>query len=176
MQNLASKDNKLVRNFAMKNDKKDEFFHSSAYGTAQNAGNIGSASTGMTMAERKRIEERRKFVQKYNTSSLFEETLNVRHANKVATVDSEQPATETFDVRTHNRENVVGDADGNVRTSFGRTPGNGDGTIGIGGGVGKPGERSGFSGYTPFKTGGPSAPSRPSPAASFRADIKPSFK
>ena len=174
MQNLASKDNKLVREFAMKNDKKDEFFHSSAYGTAQNAGNIGSASTGMTMAERKRIEERRKFVQKYNTSALFEETLNVRHANKVATADSAQPVEETFEVRTHNRENVVGDANGNVRTSYGRTPGNG--TIGIGGGVGKPGERSGSSGYTPFKTGGPSAPSRPSPAAGFRADIKPSFK
>lgn len=173
MRQLVDDKNKLAREFAMKNDKKDEFFHSSAYGSAQNEGSIGSASTGLTMDERKAIEEKRKFVQKYNNSKIFESTYNLRHAKKYV------PRTEggenaLFDNRQHNRENVVGDANGNVRTSYGRTAGSGDqNAIGIGGMAGKPGEHPG-SGYIPFKTGA-SAPSRPS-APSFSAGIKPTFK
>ena len=167
MQNLAPSDNKLVREFAMKNDKKDEFFHSSSYGSAQNSGSIGTASTGMTMAERKAIEEKRKFVQKYNNSKIFESTYGLRHAKKYV------PRTEggknaLFDANvehTANRTNVTGDANGNVRTSYGRSAGE------IGG---KPGERMGNS-YTPFSTGA-STPAKPSPAAGFSAGIKPSFK
>ena len=175
MQNLASKDNKLVREFAMKNDKKDEFFHSSSYGSAQNSGNIGTASVGMTMEERKAIEEKRKFVQKYNNSKIFESTLGLRHAKKF-TPRTEGGANALFDStaeRTGTRVNTSGDAEGNVRTGYGRT--SSDGVVGIGGGSGKPGERSG-GGYVPFKTGGSSAPSRPSAAAGFSANIKPSFK
>ena len=173
MQNLAPTDNKLVREFAMKNDKKEEMFHSSSYGMAQNADNIGTASTGLTMAERQAIEEKRKFVQKYNNSKIFESTYSLRHAKKYV------PRTEggenaLFDsTRTHNREDVTGDANGNVRTGFGRTTS--DDVVGIGGGAGKPNERTAGSGFTPFKTGG-SAPSGPSSAPRFSANIKPSFK
>ena len=173
MQNLASKDNKLVREFAMKNDKKDEFFHSSSYGSAQNAGGIGTAAVGMTMEERKAIEAKRKFVQKYNNSKIFESTLGLRHAKKF-TPRTEGGANSLFDSnaeRTANRVNTTGDAEGNVRTSYGRTSGD---TVGIGGMTGKPGERTGGSGYTPFKTGGP-ASSRPT-SPNFSAGIKPSFK
>lgn len=176
MQNLAPNDNKLVREFAMKNDKKSEIFHSNTYALAQNGNNIGTASTGMTMAERKAIEEKRKFVQKYNNSKIFESTFGLRHAKKFVprTEGGKNALFDSSSVeRTSNRTNTAGDADGNVRTSFGRTS-SGD-IIGIGGGSGKPGERS-SGGYTPFKTGG-SAPSRPSgPAAGFSANIKPSFK
>ena len=72
MRELVDDKNKLVREFAMKHDEKKDFFHSSAYGTAQNEGNIGSASTGLTMDERKAIEEKRKFVKKYNNSKIFD--------------------------------------------------------------------------------------------------------
>ena len=174
MRQLVDDKNKLAREFAMKNDKKDEFFHSSAYGSSQNEGNIGTASTGLTMEERKAIEEQRKFVKKYNNSKIFESTFNLRHAKKFV------PRTEggenaLFDNRQHNRENVIGDANGNVRTSYGRTAGSGDANaIGIGGMAGKPGERK-VGGFTPYKTGGGSAPARPS-GPSFSAGIKPSFK
>ena len=171
MQNLASKDNKLVREFAMRNDKKDEFFHSSSYGSAQNEGNIGTASVGMTMEERKAIEEKRKYVQKYNNSKIFESTLGLRHAKKF-TPRTEGGANALFNAnaeRTGSRVNTSGGAEGNVRQSYGRSTGD---VVGIGGA--STGDRS--SGYTPYKTGGGSAPSRPSAAAGFSANIKPSFK
>ena len=167
MRSLAPNDNKLVRNFVTRNDKKDDFFHSSSYGTAQNSGSIGTASTGMTMAERQAIEEKRKYVQKYNNSKIFESTFGLRHARKY-TPRTEGGENALFNISTERdatRTNVVGDADGNVRTSFGRSAGD------IGG---KPGEHNGNS-YTPFKTGG-SAPSKPSTGPNFSAGIKPSFK
>ena len=170
MRSLAPNDNRLVRDFATKNDKKDEFFHSSSYATAQNAGNIGTASTGLTMEERKAIEAKRKFVQKYNNSKIFESTFGLRHAKKYiprteggqnALYDRNEPVE-----RTANRMNVTGDANGNVRQSFGRSAGD------IGG---KPGEKSGNS-YTPFSTGSAPKPSKPSISAGFSANIKPKFR
>ena len=142
------------------NDKKDDFFHSTSYGSAQNEGNIGTASTGLTMAEREAIDAKRKFVQKYNESSLVGETFSLRHA-KAYNPDAEVAAPAPI---KHNRTNVEGDANGNVRTGFGRISDNDNNVIGIGGrGAKKPGERSG---YTPFKSGSaPSAPARPSATA-----------
>ena len=171
MNSMYPTDNKLVRNIAMKNDKKDDFFHSTSYGSAQNEGNIGTASTGLTMAEREAIDAKRKFVQKYNESSLVGETFSLRHA-KAYNPDAEVAAPAPI---KHNRTNVEGDANGNVRTGFGRISDNDNNVIGIGGrGAKKPGERSG---YTPFKSGSaPSAPARPSATAGFSPNIKPSFK
>ena len=168
MRSLAPSDNKLVREFATKNAKKDEFFHSSSYGTAQNAGNIGTASTGLTMEERKAIEAKRKFVQKYNNSKIFSSTFGIRHAKKFVprTEGGENALYDQTIERTANRTNTSGDADGNVRQSYGRSAGE------IGG---KPGEKSGNS-YTPFGTSSSPAPSKPSPAAGFSANIKPKFR
>lgn len=173
MHGLAPSDNKLVRNFATKNDKKEEFFHSSSYGMAQNAGNIGTASTGLTMEERKAIEAKRKFVQKYNNSKIFESTFALRHAKKFIPRTEggenalyDQTKTEADVERTANRVNITGDAEGNVRQSYGRSAGD------IGG---KPGEKSGNS-YTPFSTGSAPKPAKPSPAAGFSANIKPNFR
>ena len=166
MRELVDDKNKLVREFTLKNDKKDEYFHSTTYASAQNGGNIGTSSTGLTMDERKAIEEKRKFVKKYNNSKIFESTYSLRHAKK-------------YVPRTEGGENALFDS----RAGYGRSAGSGPSqesvaeVVGIGGGLrGKPGERMGGSGYTPFKTGGASAPSRPSPAASFGSSIKPSFK
>ena len=169
MRELVDDKNKLVREFATKNDKKDEFFHSTTYASAQNGGNIGTSSTGLTMDERKAIEEKRKFVKKYNNSKIFESTYSLRHAKK-------------YVPRTEGGENALFDA--RAEHAYGRSAGSGPDAerlaevVGIGGGLkGKPGERKGGSGYTPFKTGGGApAPSRPSPAASFGPSIKPSFK
>ena len=143
MNTINPSDNKIVRDFAMKNDKKEEFFHTSGYAEAQNGANIGTASTGLTMAERKAIEEKRKFVSKYNDSKMFAETLSLRHAKKY---DPNTAAPATY-AASHNRTDVVGDAHGNVRTSYGRT-------------AGKPGETMGNS-YVPYKTGSSSGPSKP---------------
>ena len=171
MNSMYPNDNKLVRSFAMKNDEKSEFFHSSTYGTTQNGENIGTASTGLTMEERDAIEAKRKFVQKYNESSLVGETFSLRHA-KAYNPEAVEAAPAQI---PHNRENTEGDANGNVRTGFGRSTGKEDNVIGIGGrGTRKPGEGSG---YTPFKSGSaPAAPSRPSPAAGFTPSFKPNFK
>ena len=169
MRDLTNSGDKFVRDIAMKHDKKDEFFHSSSYGSAQNGGNIGTASTGLTMEERKAIEEKRKYVTKYNESQLFSGTFSLRHAKKYNPNAQNTPAQ-----IAHNRENTTGDASGNVRQSFGRTTGGDEIGIGNSATAKKPGEASG---YTPFKSSSaPSAPSRPSPAASFSANIKPSFK
>ena len=171
MNSMYPNDNKLVRGFAMKNDEKSEFFHSSTYGTTQNGENIGTASTGLTMEEREAIEAKRKFVQKYNESSLVGDTFSLRHAKAYNPEAAEAAPLQI----AHNRENSEGDASGNVRKSFGRTTGKEDNAIGIGGsrGTRKPGEGSG---YTPFKSGAASAPSAPSSASRFAPSIKPTFK
>lgn len=170
MRELVDDKNKLIREFATKNDKKDEFFHSTTYASAQNAGNIGTSSTGLTMEERKAIEEKRKFVKKYNNSKIFESTYSLRHAKK-------------YVPRTEGGENALFDA--RAEHAYGRSAGSGPDAerlaevVGIGGGIkgSKPGERTGGSGYTPFKTGGGApVPSRPSPAAGFGPSIKPNFK
>ena len=64
MNQQSLNNNKIARNFTIKEDQRDDFFHSSGYGAAQNSGNIGTASTGLTMSERKNIEEKRQFVKK----------------------------------------------------------------------------------------------------------------
>lgn len=79
---FSTNDNKLIRNFVMKSDKKDDFFHSSAFGASQNTGNIGTASSGMTMSERNKIEERRKYIQKYNNSKIFDSAYNLQRAKQ----------------------------------------------------------------------------------------------
>lgn len=129
------KDNKLVRTFVMKKDKKEEFFHTSGYADAQNAEHIGTASTGLTMEERKAIEDKRKFVQKYNNSKIFSSTFAIRHAKKY-TPRTEGGANAIFG-ESHNRMNSEGDANGNVRIGFGRTSGGSVNSIGeIGGASG----------------------------------------
>ena len=65
MNSLSPNNNKIARNFTIKADQRNDFFHSSGYGATQNSGNIGTASSGLSMADRKALEEKRQFVQKY---------------------------------------------------------------------------------------------------------------
>ncbi len=197
MRSLTPQDNRLARKFTMKNNQKDEYFHSSSYGSAQNSGNIGTASVGLTMEERKAIESKRQFVAKYNESNLFESTFSVRHAKKF---DPNATANVPQSSIPHNRENTMGDADGNVRTSFGRTAGNKENVIGIGGNNTVKRHESSVKNST--STGQPQAqvrndsgaaaprlsssplssptsthvPPRPSPASNLRPSFKPTFR
>lgn len=149
--NITSpKDNKLVRKFVMKSDKKEEFFHTSGYADAQNADHIGTASTGLTMEERKAIEDKRKFVQGYNNSKIFSSTFALRHAKKY-TPRTEGGRNAIFG-ESHNRMNSEGDANGNVRVGFGRTAGgsvNGIGSLNGPSGAGQVRGIGQAGGYSP---------------------------
>ena len=119
-------DNKLQRKFDVEKAEKSEIFHSNGAAEAQNKG-IGTASVGLTMAERKAIEEKRKFVQKYNNSKIFSSTYGLRHAKKYVP-RTEGGANALFDSGSSLKQNVDGDAHGNVRGSFGRSEGNSEAT------------------------------------------------
>lgn len=68
--NFAMNDQSLSRSFSVREDKRDEFFHSSTYAGAQNAGRIGAAANGKSIAERQDLNENRQFVRGYENASL----------------------------------------------------------------------------------------------------------
>lgn len=151
-ENVAS--DKILRDYVMKDQNKAEIFHSSGYGEAQNGEHIGTSSTGLSMAERKALEEKRQFIAKYNNSGMFSEGFSNR-----------QRSVRKFNTSSNSgiRTDRVGDANGNVRGSYGRTEGMpGDSKVK---------KLGGTDGYTPFKTG-----STPSSRPTSFASIKPSFK
>ena len=67
---FALNDQELARSFSLRDDKREEFFHSSGYVDAQNSGKIGVASFGKTVAERQDLNENRRFVREYENASL----------------------------------------------------------------------------------------------------------
>ena len=122
MLNRLVKDNKFLRDFDVEKAEKSEIFHSNGAAKVGNKG-LGTMSVELTMAERKAIEEKRKLVQKYNNSKIFSSTWGLRHAKKYV------PRTEGGANALYGSnlsKNEEGDASGNVRTNYGRTPGNGD--------------------------------------------------
>lgn len=206
MNSLSPNNNKIARNFTIKADQRNDFFHSSGYGATQNSGNIGTASSGLSMSERKALEEKRQFVQKYGNSKLVGSTLNLRHSQSYDPASANSaPASANFST-TSNSSNAAGSATGaTIKTTAG-TPvgigGSGSATsvggannaVGIGGTNNAVGIGSANNGYSPYRTGGgnaqttsargfgarlnPAAASRPasSPARSFTPNIKPTFK
>jgi len=68
--NFAMNDQSLARSFSVRDEDRDDFFHSSGYAGAQNEGRIGAASRGMTVEERQELSENRKFVRGYDTDLL----------------------------------------------------------------------------------------------------------
>lgn len=194
---LSPNNNKIARNFTIKADQRNDFFHSSGYGATQNSGNIGTASSGLSMAERKALEEKRQFVQKYGNSKLVGSTLNLRHSQSYDPTSANSAPTSANFSATSSSSNAAGSATGaTIKTTAG-TP------VGIGGSgsatsVGSTNNAVGIgstsNGYSPYRTGGgnaqtnsargfgarlnPAAASRPasSPARSFTPNIKPTFK
>ena len=67
---FALNDQELTRSFSLRDDRREEFFHSSGYADTQNSGKIGAASFGKTVAERQDLNENRRFVRGYENASL----------------------------------------------------------------------------------------------------------
>lgn len=59
--------------------ERGQVFHSSGYAQVQNGGSFGAAS-GESFAERRAVDERRRFVQGYNNARIMRGTYAVRRA------------------------------------------------------------------------------------------------
>lgn len=206
MNSLSPNNNKIARNFTIKADQRNDFFHSSGYGATQNSGNIGTASSDLSMSERRALEEKRQFVQKYGNSKLVGSTLNLRHSQSYDPASANSaPASANFST-TSSSSNTAGSATGaTIKTTAGTPAGvSGSGSAtSVGGtnnavGIGVTNNAIGIgganNGYSPYRTGGgnaqttstrgfgarlnPAAAPRPvsSPARSFTPNIKPTFK
>ena len=197
MNSLSLNNNKIARNFTMKADQRNDFFHSSGYGATQNSGNIGTASSGLSMAERRALEEKRQFVQKYGNSKLVGSTLNLRHSQSYDPTSANSAPTSANFSATSSSPNVTSSATGAAAKTTAGTPagvsGSGSATS-VGGANNAVGIGSANNGYSPYRTGGgnaqtnsargfgtrlnPAATPRPasSPARSFTPNIKPTFK
>lgn len=79
--NFAMNDQSLARSFSVRDEDRDDFFHSSGYAGAQNEGRIGTASRGMTVEERQELSENRKFVRGYENASLAAQVASARERN-----------------------------------------------------------------------------------------------
>ena len=79
--NFAMNDQSLARSFSVRDEDRDDFFHSSGYAGAQNEGRIGAASRGMTVEERQELSENRKFVRGYENASLAAQVASARERN-----------------------------------------------------------------------------------------------
>ena len=79
--NFAMNDQSLARSFSVRDEDRDDFFHSSGYAGAQNEGRIGAASRGMTVEERQELSETRKFIRGYENASLAAQVASARERN-----------------------------------------------------------------------------------------------
>lgn len=73
-------DNRLMRKFTIKEDKREEFFHSSGYAQVQNGSGIGSGGVDMSLEARKALEEQRKYIKGYNNSKILQGAYGVQRA------------------------------------------------------------------------------------------------
>lgn len=74
---------KLLVKYAMKNDKKEEIFHSSGYARSQSGANFGAAA-GDTLNTRNDLNTHRKYVKSYKDSRLTNEYLGFERAKSMA--------------------------------------------------------------------------------------------
>lgn len=79
--NFAMNDQSLARSFSVRDEDRDNFFHSSGYAETQNEGRIGAASRGMTVEEHQELSENRKFVRGYENASLAAQVASARERN-----------------------------------------------------------------------------------------------
>lgn len=197
MNSLSPNNNKIARNFTIKADQRNDFFHSSGYGATQNSGNIGTASSGLSMAERKALEEKRQFVQKYGNSKLVGSTLNLRHSQSYDPASANSTTASANFSTTSSSPNATSSATGAAAKTTAGTPAGVDGSgsaTSVGGANNAVGIGGANNGYSPYRTGGgnaqttstrgfgarlnPAAVSRPvsNPTRSFAPNIKPTFK
>lgn len=167
MNQQSLNNNKIARNFTIKEDQRDDFFHSSGYGAAQNSGNIGTASTGLTMSERKNIEEKRQFVKKYNNSQIFSSTLNLRHSKPYVPANSSSSSNSNY---TNTGGEYTASASSSAAAPSANTRSNTRDFAGSGNSIGS------SKSFTPYRTGGSATSGVPRPSRSFTPNIKPNFK
>ena len=79
--NFAMNDQSLARSFSVRDEDRDDFFHSSGYAETQNEGRIGAASRGMTVEERQELSENRRFIRGYENASLAAQVASARERN-----------------------------------------------------------------------------------------------
>lgn len=78
---LMNKGSKLVAEYGMKHDRRENMMHSSGFATAQSGVNLGAAA-GETFAERQALDEKRKFVRRYSNSRIMNEFYGPERARK----------------------------------------------------------------------------------------------
>lgn len=77
----------------VKKDKKENIFHSSSYGRAQNGTVMGAASTE-TFHDRRQIDQHRKVIQKYGDSRIASSgAMNGPHAKPYVPPKSKSPTS-----------------------------------------------------------------------------------
>ena len=89
---FALNNQELARSFSLRDNNRDEFFHSSGYADAQNSGKIGAASLGKTVAERQDLNESRRFVRGYENAGLNSQISITRERTR-GIFDRERTAT-----------------------------------------------------------------------------------
>ena len=97
---------KLIIDYAMKNDARKDFFHSSAYGNAQNSDSIGTAG-GDSFSVRQSIEKNRQHVKKYKSSKVANQFYNAEYAKSYSRADDLQQMSNRRGVYTANREAIA---------------------------------------------------------------------
>ena len=97
---------KLIIDYAMKNDARKDFFHSSAYGNAQNSESIGTAG-GDSFKVRQSIENNRQHVKKYKRSKIANQFYNAEYAKSYSRTDDLQQMSNRRDAYTANREAIT---------------------------------------------------------------------
>lgn len=70
----------LSQKYATKNAKKSTILHSSGYARVQSGNKIGVAAPGESFETRQKVEERRKYVQKYRNSRILQRTYGIQRA------------------------------------------------------------------------------------------------
>ncbi|MBR3233420.1 hypothetical protein IKG12_00975 [Candidatus Saccharibacteria bacterium] len=100
---------KLIIDYAMKNDARKDFFHSSAYGNAQNSGSIGTAG-GDSFSVRQSIEKNRQHVKKYKSSKVANQFYNAEYAKSYSHTDDLQQMSNRRDAYATNREAINADS------------------------------------------------------------------
>ena len=73
---------KILMKYAMKNDKKEELFHSSGYAQVQSGAGMGSGASGIDVAKREAFDQQRKMIKGYHNSKLMQGVRGVEHARK----------------------------------------------------------------------------------------------
>ena len=112
---------KILRDYVMKNDDKSEIFHTSGYAQAQSGANLGAAGGGDTasFAKRQALDAERQLVKNYRDTSLMQGAHNKDYKAKVYTGES----TRGYGRINGEAKKGYGRNEGGFARGYGRTEG-----------------------------------------------------